>query len=501
MKLLRCFVLAAWVRLIMPASILASPNLLPEPGLTPTKGVPVNEPAIALTLEDCVRKAVLEGTPVLKSEYQMEFSGAQLLQAYGQFLPNFTGAANYGYGTGTTYSTVATPTYVTSSGTNASYAVSTDLNIFNGVSDQATLKSALLKYSAANLNLYRAKQQIKLDVIQSFYQVVLDHRLVDISESNLRTSRERERLFSAQVEVGQRHLSDYFQQQARTSAQELQLLSLRNTMLRDQLALLKRLRLDVTKRYLFIEPKLRTEVDIDKSKIRHKNPTRHGPPTPLTTLEDYAEIPDEKTLIEIALVDRMDLKATSELSDAENWDVRTATSGYLPKVDLVAGLTSGAHYLDSLMINGAEAVPVIQNNIAYQLGNQIQYTVGLTFTWTLFDRFLTHQSIIRLQTIAKDTALDLQDLKNTVEADVRQAYGNYITSIQQLRASAIGLEAAQKSYEVLEGRYSLGGVNLLDLLTGQDILVQAESSRAQALINFQLQNDALSFATGEMPIE
>lgn len=469
--LLLHFKVLSWADL---ASSPVSPNLFPEPGLN-LEQVPTRKEG-ELTLDLCIRKALLEGTSVLKAEYNSQYSGAQLLQAYGQFLPNFSATANSNYSTGTTYNTFAAPAYIIGSGTNAAYSITTALNIFNGLSDHANLKSAVLKKTSSNLTVYRAKQQIKLDVIQSFYQVMLDHWIVDISESNLRLSREREKLFRAQVEVGQRSLSDLFQQEAQTSSQEFQLLSARNVLLKDQLALLKKLRFDVSKGYRFIEPKLRSQND---------------PSLPR----------DEKTLLEIALAHRMDLKASAALAEAERWDIRAAKGSYLPKVDLLGNLSSTAHYLDNWSVNGASTVPPIQNNIGYQLAHQIQYSFGISLTWTIFDRFLIHQTVTRLQTVSHSTELDVMDLKNTVEADVRQAYGDYVTNLQQLRTSSKGLTAAQSSYDVLSGRYSVGGISLLDLLTGQNVLVQALAAHAQALISFQFQNEALRFATGEMEVE
>ena len=453
----------------VPAPVpLASPNLLPEPSGKPGE--------IVLRIEDCVRKAIADATSVLKAEYDDRYSGAQLLQAYGQFLPNLTASANTAYSTGQTYSTAGNPAYVVGSGNTSSYSIQTGLNLFNGLSDYAYLKSSLLKKNASDLTVYRAKQQIKLDILQSFYQVVLDHRLTDIATANLKTSLERERVFKGQVEVGTRHLSDLFRQQAETASDEYQLLSARNKMLADQLALLRKLRIDVVNGYRFLEPVMLGEKDM--------------PP-----------VRDEKTLLEVGLKQRVDLKASVETADADQWDVRTAWGGYLPKLNLLAGLSSGGSYVDSHSVNGGAAVPVIQNNIPYQLGSQLEFSIGLNLTWTIFDRFLTHQATSRAQAVADGADLDMRDQKNRVQADVRQAYGDYVTVLQQLRATNLGLVAGQKAYDVLAGRYTVGGVNLLDLLTQQQVLVQAQSQQAQALIAFQLQDAALRFATGEMTVE
>ena len=455
---------------------ITGPVFLPAPVAGPGNLQAGKPGDIELTLEGSVRMAIQGATAVLKSEYDNRTSGAQLLQAYGQFLPNLSSTGNYGYASGLTYSTAGNPAYVTGSGTNAAYSISSALNLFNGLSDFSNLKSALLKKDAANLTVYRAKQQIRLDVTQSYLQAVLDHTLVNIADQNLRASLERERLFTEQTRVGVRSLSDLFRQQAQTSTDELSLITQRNKLLTDQLLLLGKLRLESIKGYRFVEPQLLKEHDV--------------PP-----------LKEEKILIETALARRVDLKAFGELAIADHWDVRTAWGGYLPKLDLVAALSSSGHYLDSQTVNGGSAVPPTQNNISYQLGDHLQYSIGLNLTWTIYDRFTTHQTLSRLQTVADDADLDAQDRKIQVESDVRKAYADYVTAVQQLRVANRGLVAAQKAYEVLAARYGVGGVSLLDLLTGQTVLVQAESAHAQALVAFQLQETSLSFATGELAVQ
>jgi outer membrane protein len=431
---------------------------------------------IILTLEQSVNLAIRSATSVLKAQNDVVFNGAQLLQAYGQFLPNLTGSGNYQYDTGKTYYTTGAPTYIVGSNNNAAFTLQSDLNIFNGLSDYSNLKSSLLKKDSADLTFYRAKQQISLDISQNFLQVVLDKQLVNIARKNLQESQERERLLDEQTKVGARNLSDLFRQQAQTSQDESALIASQNRTRTDQITFLRKLRADVSKNYHFVEPEI---------------PEGH-------MLETFQS---EDVLISKALSRRADLKASDEVADASNWDVHSAWGNYLPKLDLIGAMNSGAHYLDNQTVNGANVVPPLQNGLTYQLGNQIEYSVGLTLTWTLFDRFITRQNVSRARVTADNSQIDAQDRRNQVEGDVRQSYGDYITALQQLRTSKKGLEAARKAYEVMEGRYEVGGASFLDLITAQDVLVQAESARAQALIGYQLQVKSLDFAMGDTPVD
>jgi outer membrane protein len=431
---------------------------------------------ITLTLQDCVKLAITTATSVLKADNAEKVSGAALLQSYGQFLPNLTASGNYAYQTGSQYLTTGTPTLVSGSNAGAAFGLIADLNLFNGLSDFAGLKASLLRKDAANLSLFRAKQAIALDITQSFLAVVLDNQLVEIARKNLQESQERERLLQEQTRLGARNLSDLFRQQAQTSSDESLLTTAENRTRTDQILFLRKLRADVAKSYHFVDPAIPEE----KAEERFSS---------------------EGTLLETALAHRSDLKASDESANAANWDIKSSFAGYLPKLDLAGGLNSGSHYLYTQNVNGQTVVPPSQNTLGYQLGTQIEYTVGLYLTWNIFDRFQTRENVAKARAVADNADIDAQDFKNQVQGDVRQAYGDYETSIAQLRSSRKGLTAAEKAYEVIEGRYEVGSAAFIDLVTAQATLLQAETARAQALIDFMLQSKTVEFATGELKVE
>jgi outer membrane protein len=206
-------------------------------------------------------------------------------------------------------------------------------------------------------------------------------------------------------------------------------------------------------------------------------------------------------LLKTGLANRADLKAFDNLASATHWDVKSNFAGYLPKLDLLGTMQSSSHYLYDQNVNGQNVTPSVQSNMGYQLGTQIQYTISLNLTWNVFDRFLTHENVTRARAVADNASIDAQDRLNQVEGDVRQAFGSYQTAIGQLRSSKKGLDAAQKAYEVMEGRYEVGSASYIDLITVQADLVQAESNRATALIDYLYEDALVNFSTGATKVE
>lgn len=432
---------------------------------------PGQPPPVKLTLEESVTRALNEATSVQRAKGDVEITGDQLLQGYAQFLPNLMASGNSDTTKGTTYLTMAAPTMIETRNHGVGYQISATINLFNGFSDLAGWRASIERKHAADLTLKRARQQIALDVTQSFLQVILDQQIVNIAEKNLLSSQARESLLSEQARVGVRNLADLFRQQAQTSSDESFLVTAQAKERTDELNLLRKLRLETDRNYVLVSPTLNEE-------------------------PKASPFSDENKLVETALANRADLAASEEIARAAHWDVTSSRSLYLPKLDFGATMSSAGRILDHQLVNGGDVVPASQRDLDDQLAHQVATTVGFRLTWTIFDRWVTSVNVQKAKVNARNTRLESEDRRLQVIAEIRQAYGEYRAVEQQLESTKKGLLAAQKAFEVMQGRYQVGSSSFVDLTTAQAVLVQAEANRAQALIAFQLQTRAMRTALG-----
>ena len=63
---------------------------------------------------------------------------------------------------------------------------------------------------------------------------------------------------------------------------------------------------------------------------------------------------------------------------------------------------------------------------------------------------------------------------------------------------ALGMKAAQESYDAVAERYNVGASSIVDLLTAQTALVQAQAAQAQAHVSFTLQERTIDLALGTL---
>jgi outer membrane protein len=431
--------------------------------------------SILLTLPQSIERALDQATLVLKAKNDVAFNGTQLLQAYAQFLPNLDVGGEYSKTQGRIFESFTTPTIVDTINHGASYQLSSTFNLFNGLFDIASLRSASNRSSVSNLSLYRAKQQIRLDVTQAYLQVLLDGEIVKIGEANLKSSQEREKLLQEQTRVGLRSLADLYRQQAQTSSDEIFLINSRNRERDDLILLLRRLRLDIRKEYAL------------------QNVPYGTPPT----ADPYEQ---EQALMQQALDNRADLRAAQALSNAAHADVTAARSGYWPRLDLGADYFGAGRILDKQIVNGTDELPMPQRGLNTQLGDQTYYTLGATLSWGLFDRGITRLAVERASVAAKNTDIDLEDHRLQVEGEVKQSYFDYHSSLQQLISAAKGVKAAKEAFDAVQARYGVGAASFIDLLTSQSALVQAQANEAQAQMGYLLQASTMEFVLGKTDV-
>ena len=343
--------------------------------IPPLSQVAKGEKVTPLTLDEAIERAVHQATGVLKAHNNLDASGEQLIQSYVQFLPNLQAVAGYNTIQGNSYLTTAAPTFVDTRNHGGYYQLSTTFNIFNGFSDWSSMRASLARNSANKLSLVRAKQQIALDIAQSFLQIVLDRDIVRIAEKNLASSQAREDQLSEQTRIGAKNMADLFRQQALTSSDETYLVTSQDKQRTDEIFLLRKLRLDPAAPCDFLEP----VKELDQQRTNVKNGES-------AAKVKQAHVDDEAEMIRIALEKRADLHAQTENATAYRWDVRSARSTYFPKLDFGISMAAAGRNLDSQTVNGIDvtnAAPALPS-VNSQLANQTNYTVGLTLTWNIF---------------------------------------------------------------------------------------------------------------------
>jgi outer membrane protein len=445
-----------------------------QPGPAAQSG-PVAQPAPTafrlLSLQDCINMALTNSTAVLKGNNDVALAGTQVLAAYGQFLPNVQAAGGYNYDLGNNFYGSTGPYLAYQARSAYSYQLTSSLNIFTGYFNYSNFKAAKLNQQVSGLNLDRAKQDIELDITQSYLQVILDRKLVDLDSNNLLVSVQREEQLTMQVSVGRTARTDLYQQQAQTSSDQLLLINARSRMLNDRILLLQKLRIDSTDNYDILDMPIDDQADA----VRYGN---------------------VQALLQEGLNDRVDLRSAELNVQASDWNIKKFRSGYLPVVSVSGGLYNNGAAYNALTVNGVNLVPSSETPIYTQLYKYTYGLVGVNATWNIFDRYATKSNVAAARIFADNARIDRDDTRIGIVANIRMAHNDYKNAVQQMETVGKGLIAAQQAYDAVDARYKQGATDFITESNSQQVLLQAQQNQIQAQVNMMLQKKAIDFFTG-----
>ena len=356
--------------------------------------------------------------------------------------------------------------------------VGSSVNLFRGFGDVAALRQARLSQEAAELDYDRARQSVVFEVMSNYLALIEQREQIRVREENLEAQRQQldqvvaiddgarragQRWTSGTcrarglVEVGSRPPSDLYQQQAAVAEAELQLVNAERAYQVSEVNLIQTLQLDPFDDYRFTVPEAG---DVD-------------------ALEEH-ELGD---LLQEAFARRADLQARETEIDAAREGISLAKSSRWPSV----GLTFGY---------GTNYTTADRFGLFDQFDQRRGGSVDLNLRLPIFDRYNTKLNVERAQVQYNDARLSLQDARQNIAVQVRQAFLDLRSAAKALDVSATQEIAAEKALEVEQERYTVGVGTLVELSLARAQHVQAASSRVTAKYDYLFQTKLIDYYLG-----
>jgi outer membrane protein len=112
------------------------------------------------------------------------------------------------------------------------------------------------------------------------------------------------------------------------------------------------------------------------------------------------------------------------------------------------------------------------------------FTVGVNFSWLLFDGFSRCAELAKQNYIWKSSTYYADDLKSMIPTQVKSARLAMANSRTQIELGQKTLEVADKAMSIAQTRYDLGDISMIELLEVENSLAEAELGLLQ--LNYQL---------------
>jgi outer membrane protein len=311
--------------------------------------------------------------------------------------------------------------------------------------DAAHFLEEALKFDAAF-----DKEKIVLNTIQAYTNLYKSLTQVRLVRDNLRQSQQRDKDLSNMEKNGLLARNDLLKAQLQTSNIELALVNAEND-----------LHLSMVSLNLILGLPERTVLSIDSTDIPDSRPD-------VKSIETYEQL---------ALSNRMDIKASSMRHNAAEAKVKQVRSEYFPSIGLTGGYIA------------ADIPKVLTVTNALNAGIGIQYNLGSLWK--------TKSRIQQARAEEMEIRLSQEQMNDNIRMDVNSAYEHYYSSTKRNEVQMQALENAGENYRITKNKYENNLVTTTELLDASTALLEAqinlENSKADifSAYNILLQRSGL----------
>jgi len=394
---------------------------------------PLRAQVRTITLSDALELALRVHPTIVQARGQVSIADAGKLQAFGSWLPSVSANSGFSAQPGRVTLDPTTNTEITPTSNSYNGSVSASLQLFNGFRRLAENRSANATKTSAEASLVNQEFQIVLQTKQAFFNALAADELVRVSERRIERASEQLRISRDKLAAGSAIRSDTLQGVVELGNARLQLLQAETQRATAEATLARLIGIDGSVRAqsdsALLEP-----VVLDTVQIR---------------IEAVAQAPSV-----------LQADAAIRVADA---NVAVARAAYFPSLN--------ASY--SQRLSGSELG---------SLGSS--WSLGLSLNWQLFNGFTREANVTR-NAVNRETAMaEADDARRAVQAQLTQYLAALASAEQSLMIAQASLAAADEGLRVQRERYRLGMATILDVLTSQISLDQADVDIVNARFDF-----------------
>ena len=394
----------------------------------------------ALTLAEAIRLAERAQPGVVQAEGQVRTAAAQRRSAWGNFLPSVTASSSASDFFSEGASRVDPVTGQLTSGNSTNRSVNTSLSasvdLFTGFRRGAELKAAKAIQAEADASLVDARFQQALTTTNQFFDALSAAQLLGVREASVRRAEEQLKVSVAKLHAGSATRSDSLRSLVTLGNARLALIQAQTDLATAEAGLAR------------LVGEVGRVRAVDDSSFRQ-----------------VVAVVDTQALRSEAEARSPRIQSAAASAEAARANVRASHSAYWPS------LTLGAN-------TGWNA----SRTTDYTLFNQRQ--VSLQLSWSIFNRFDRELTIAQREASYDLAQATSADEHRAVQAELTARLAQLDAARAKMEITGTSVTAATEDLRVQQERYRLGASTIVDVLTSQEALNQAEVDVVNARFDY-----------------
>ncbi len=447
------------------------------------------------TLQQCIDRALQYNIQIKLSDLNVQNSDISVQQNMGAIFPSLNGSASQNYFYGRSIDPY-TNTYTTSQVRGNNFSLNSSVTLFDGFQLQNTLKQSKLTYLSSQNDLKKMQNDISLNVVTYYLQVLYNQELLDITTSQVAATDTQRYRTKRMYELGSVAKGNFLDLESQYASDEVRLIQAQSNLDQSMLSLTQLLELDTVKSFSITNPDVKIpEFVVDQANVE----VVYG--KALTTQPDIKSseqklLASEKGLAVARGGRSPRLYLSGSLSTNYSTSSKTIT-GYNegPPTRAISGFTSSGDTVYSFIPNSS---PIIQNTPFHkQFNDNLGKSVGFTLQVPFFNGLSVSSNIRRSKLNLEQARLNLDQNKKTLYKSVQQAVADALSSYRKYVAGQRSVDALEESYRYNKQRFESGLINTYDFLQSKTNYVKAQADLVQAKYDYIFRLKILDFYQGK----
>ncbi|MNK24595.1 Outer membrane efflux protein BepC precursor [compost metagenome] len=415
-----------------------------------------------ITIQDAVDKTLKNNLQVK----QAQFSAALADETYGQsrnaLLPTVSGNINGNRNFGRSIDP-STNQFISQQFDAASGSLNGSVDLFAGGQKINQIKQNKLLLDADKANVDKVKNDLILQVVTSYMQILFNKDLLKAAEAQLVVAKQTANQQQQLLDVGNKTLADVSQSKSQVAVSELEVTNAQNNLAISYLTLNQLMELPSDNKFEVQAP-LVDAITIAKN--------------------DYSA----PEVVSIAMNAFPDIKLAALRSQAAEKGINVARGTYFPRLSFGGGL--GTNY--------SSRFSALANQTFYdQIQDNFNQFVGFSLSIPVFNGFTSRSNVRRAKINYQNIQVQEQLAKNNLNKVIYQAVADLRAAESRFRSTTNAFAAQKDAFFVIEQRYNVGLANSVEFSTAQTNRNKAEIDMIQAKYDLLFKSKVIDYYLGK----
>ena len=416
-------------------------------------------------LEECIDYAMENNLDIQESALQVNSSRVNLREDNFQRYPSLNAGGQYINRWGRSIDPT-TNQFTTERISSNGLSFRSSMPIFQGFQINNTIKQSQANLQSDRYALEDMQNNIKLDIVSAYMDVIFNQALVENAESQVKTTQAQYELTEKQVVAGALPIANQYEVASQLASDQVNLVTARNDYQLALLILKQLLQIPASEAFSVKEPDIEVE-DYNISEY--------------TVSQVYETAEQNQPVVKSAELNQ----------ESATYGVKVAKGGYYPSLTINADIFT--NYSD-IAIDRTN--PLSDYSFWEQYDDNLSQSVSLNLNIPIFNN-LNARSNVQSAIIQKDRSrINYERTLNQLRQTIERAYNDAMAASETYQSAQLQVKALEETFRAIEKRYNAGAVNYVDLQLASNNLFQARTQLLRAKYDFIFRIKVLDFYLG-----